>query len=308
MLRDSLRFLYYALSSASPAASPSGCKSLSTLLPDYETPGILPPSARIDRTLRPQDQRPWNLWDMWKYPAFAVGKVACLVRDIVAYNIWGPRRRTWGIEMTIINSLMRDVSRHSALADIAMVRMVMGLAGLVPLPADALVTPVTFRVRKRNLRGIIQVLDAQETGQRELSGEWIAGKKLWQALQSDHRSMNRQVDEESILVQSTSVDGCSERHCSRVVLYIHGGQSSVFRQVVTILVTAYRSVLLFQRCCAENDFDTSFEIHRCSRVCHQLPSSTRNPISRSSARRSKCVYALDRRPTSSSGERDCRRR
>lgn len=249
MLRDSLRFLYYALSSASPAASPSGCKSLSTLLPDYETPGILPPSARIDRTLRPQDQRPWNLWDMWKYPAFAVGKVACLVRDIVAYNIWGPRRRTWGIEMTIINSLMRDVSRHSALADIAMVRMVMGLAGLVPLPADALVTPVTFRVRKRNLRGIIQALDAQETGQRELSGEWIVGKKLWQALQSDHRSINRQVDEESILVQSTSVNGSSERHCSRVVLYIHGGaycySSAAAQRMISIPLSKYTDARVF---------------------------------------------------------------
>lgn len=184
---------------------------------------------------------------MWKYPAFAVGKAACLARDIVAYSIWGPRRRTWGIEMTIISSLMRDVSRHSALADIAMVRMVMGLSGLVPLPGDALVTPVTFRVHKRNLRGIIQALDAQETGERELSGEWIVGKKLWQALQSDDRS-TRQVDEESILVQSISSDGSVGRHHSRVMLYIHGGQSPIFRQIMSIRV------------------NVSVEIHGCSRV------------------------------------------
>lgn len=246
MLRDSLRFLYYA--SASPAASPSDCKSLSTLLRDYETPGVLPPSTRIDRTLKLQSQRPWNFWDMWKYPAFAVGKAACLARDIVAYSIWGPRRRTWGIEMTIISSLMRDVSRHSALADIAMVRMVMGLSGLVPLPGDALVTPVTFRVRKRNLRGIIQALDAQETGERELSGEWIVGKKLWQALQSDDRS-TRQVDEESILVQSISSDGSVGRHHSRVILYIHGGaycySSAAAQRMISIPLSKYTDARVF---------------------------------------------------------------
>lgn len=134
---------------------------------------------------------------------------------------------------------MRDVSRHSALADIvrslgplsfgetywqATVRMVMGLAGLVPLPTDALVTPVTFRVRKRNLRGILRALDAHETGERELSGEWIVGKKLWQALQSDYRSTNRPGDDDASLEHSVYSDGCSfRRRHSRVVLYIHGG-------------------------------------------------------------------------------------
>lgn len=106
-----------------------------------------------------------------------------------------------------------------------MVRMVMGLAGLAPLPTDALVTPVTFRVPKRNLRGLLKGLDAQETGERELSGEWIVGKKLWQALQSDYRSTNRPIDDDASLEQSVYSDGCSfKRRHSRVVLYIHGGQ------------------------------------------------------------------------------------
>lgn len=194
------------------------------MLHDYDTPGVLPPSARMDHTLISESQYPWKLWDAWKYPAFAVRKASSLARDIVSYHIWGPRRRTWGIEMTILSSLMRDVSRHSALADIATVRMVMGLAGLVPPPTDALVTPVTFRVHKRNLRGILRALDAHETGERELSGEWIVGKKLWQALQSDYRSTSRPVDDDASLEHSVYSDGCSfRRRHSRVVLYIHGG-------------------------------------------------------------------------------------
>lgn len=46
--------------------------------------------------------------------------------------------------------------------------MVISLGGLVPLPSDALVTPVTFRVTRRNLRGILVECDAAETGEREL--------------------------------------------------------------------------------------------------------------------------------------------
>jgi len=63
--------------------------------------------------------------------------------------------------------------------------MLINMCGLVPLPSDALVTPVTFRVRQRNLRGILAPFDAAETGLRELSGEWVVGRNTWQRLQSE---------------------------------------------------------------------------------------------------------------------------
>ncbi|KAL4070716.1 Alpha/Beta hydrolase protein [Scleroderma citrinum] len=250
MLRDSLYFFYHTLNVVSPESSSSARKSLSAMLHDYDTPGVLPPSARIDHTLKSRGRYPWKIWDAWKYPAFAVRKASSLARDIVSYHIWGPRRRTWGIEMTILSSLMRDVSRDSALADIAMVRMVMGLAGLVPLPTDALVTPVTFRVHKRNLRGILQPLDAQETGERELSGEWIVGKKLWQALQSDYRSANRPIDEDASLEPSVYSDGSSfRRRHSRVILYIHGGaycySSAAAQRMISIPLSKFTDTRVF---------------------------------------------------------------
>lgn len=93
--------------------------------------------------------------------------------------------------------------------------MLMGLGGLVPLPSDALVTPVTFRVRQRGLRGILAKYDAQEDGSRELSGEWVVGKKLWQRLQADWK--NEQ--------QTPRLDKkIKERQKERVVLYLHGGE------------------------------------------------------------------------------------
>lgn len=105
----------------------------------------------------------------------------------------------------------------------------MGLAGLVPLPADALVTPVTFRVRKRNLRGILAALDAKETGTRELSGEWVVGKKLWQTLQSDYRSSRWSAHKNDVLEDSLNGDRSPSRKShSRVILYVHGGGSFLY--------------------------------------------------------------------------------
>lgn len=122
----------------------------------------------------------------------------------------------------------------------------MGLAGLVPLPADALVTPVTFRVRKRNLRGILAALDSRETGTRELSGEWVVGKKLWQTLQSDYRSSNQSAHRDPVLEDSLN-GGPSpfrKRH-SRVILYVHGGKWLQYpekeRKVDRIIPGAYYS-------------------------------------------------------------------
>jgi len=41
-----------------------------------------------------------------------------LTMDVFSHHIYGPRRKTWGIEMTIVNSLARDASSHSHLFDI----------------------------------------------------------------------------------------------------------------------------------------------------------------------------------------------
>jgi hypothetical protein len=91
--------------------------------------------------------------------------------------------------------------------------MLMSIGGLVPLPSDALVTPVTFRVRKRNLRGILSEFDSLEDGSRELSGEWVVGKKLWQKLQTEWRNGRK------------TIANINDRPKSkeRVVLYLHGG-------------------------------------------------------------------------------------
>ena len=108
--------------------------------------------------------------------------------------------------------------------------MLMSIGGLVPLPSDALVTPVTFRVRKHNLRGILADLDATENGQRELRGEWVVGRKTWQRMQTEWKAATKsnltspqlKSDFSGWDTGSGSAKADSKKK-ERVVLYIHGG-------------------------------------------------------------------------------------
>lgn len=95
----------------------------------------------------------------------------------------------------------------------ALIRKLMSFSGLIPLPSDALVTPVTFRVRRRRLRGILADLDTAETGKRELAGEWVVGKRLWRRLQSEWKANGKEPRGESE----------DPKRKEMVILYVHGG-------------------------------------------------------------------------------------
>jgi hypothetical protein len=113
---------------------------IDSVLPDeclhhFATPGIIPPSARVDPKLKIQPRQPLRIWDIWKYGVVAVAKgdydasfyqmssfIPCLATevtgDVLSHHVWGPRKKSWGIEMTIVSSLMRGAGRHSTLVDI----------------------------------------------------------------------------------------------------------------------------------------------------------------------------------------------
>ncbi|KAJ6520091.1 Alpha/Beta hydrolase protein [Mycena sanguinolenta] len=209
----------------------------------YAKPGVAPPSARVEPTLRVSERRPVRLWHLWKYGLVVVSKATEMTGAVIAHNIWGPRRKSWGIEMTLITSFMRGAGRHSALVDIATIRMAMSLSGLIPLPSDALVTPVTFRVRRRKLRGILADLDAAETGRRELSGEWVVGRRTWQRLQSEWQQRR------AAAAASTEKANMPEQKRERVVLYIHGGafflSSAASQRLISIPLSKYTDARVF---------------------------------------------------------------
>lgn len=65
-------------------------------------------------------------------------------------------------------------------------------------------TPVSFRVKKRGLRGFLAEADAAEDGKRQIKAEWVINKRLWRKMQNEfaqHKAVNQ----------------------DRVILYLHGG-------------------------------------------------------------------------------------
>lgn len=114
----------------------------------------------------------------------------------------------------------------------------MAISGLAPVPSDAIVTPVTFRARRRNLRGFLAEHDAKEDGNRVLSGEWIIGKRLWLRLQDEWR--RAKADEK----------GRRPRHKKeRVILFLHGGAYYMFstatHRQITIPLSKYTDARVF---------------------------------------------------------------
>ncbi|KAF9567818.1 alpha/beta-hydrolase, partial [Agrocybe pediades] len=214
----------------------------------YET-GSPPPSARVDPKLKLQPRRPLRLWDYWKFGFIVASKATEVTSDVLSHHIWGPRRKSWGIEMTIVTSLIRGAERHSALGTI---RMLMGIGGLVPLPSDAIVSPVTFLVKRRNLRGILAEYDEKETGKRELSGEWVVGRKTWQRMQTEWKAAKRSdpTFSRTTSADSTFSDSKTLKRKERVILYIHGAgayylSSAAVQRIISIPLAKYTDSRVF---------------------------------------------------------------
>jgi acetyl esterase/lipase len=123
-------------------------------------------------------------------------------------------------------------------------RLLIGLGGLVPLPADAMVTPVTFRVARRGLRGILAAPDAAEDGRRELQGEWVVGRRLWRRLQAEWKA--QQAGAEKGAEKDAKDTGKGK---GRVVLFLHGGVwNGCSLTVHDGLTVSFRRILLLLRC------------------------------------------------------------
>lgn len=178
---------------------------LRNLLATYTTshplrsPSPLPPSSRVDpklaQKIAPATASSPLLWTIptWiVFARFALVKGLHIIWSLIRHFLFGPLRPSWGYRMTFITSFMRNVAEHTNLADIVLVRRLISLHQLIPLPADAVVTPITFTVPLRSgeslARGFLRDLDGMETGSRELTGEWVVGTDVWKRLKGDRRA------------------------------------------------------------------------------------------------------------------------
>ncbi|CED83520.1 Arylacetamide deacetylase [Phaffia rhodozyma] len=217
-------------SSATPVGSTADLPSdLYQRLAHYSSPDT-PASARIDNSLvQRQGKRfltGWGVGEVFKLAGFVVAKASHLATELATHTIYGPRKKSWGLEMTIITSMMRDVGAHSHLADIPFIRGLVSLSTLAPLPSSAIVTPFSFRVKSRGLRGLLADFDSYELGGenydpysieggfgsgREVGGEWVVDKVLWAKWQREWKERRK-----------------GGKGGERIVLYLHGGAYYVF--------------------------------------------------------------------------------
>ncbi|KAE8543325.1 hypothetical protein D1P53_000027 [Cryptococcus gattii VGV] len=226
------------------------------------TPSPLPPSSRVDPKLRqrlppPTSASPllWTLPTWWLFIRFVFTKGIHIALALISHFLFGPKRPSWGYRMTFITSFMRNIADHSSLADIALIRRFISLHFLVPLPGDAVVTPITFTVPPRKAeqvaRGFLRDLDVAETGSRQLSGEWVVGTEVWKRLRAEKRARqkkqraspryNLSPNEESSKQTKVEIEPEALKQkgkaSERVIYYVHGGAYYVGNAATHRLVT-----------------------------------------------------------------------
>ncbi|SGY47202.1 BQ5605_C001g00506 [Microbotryum silenes-dioicae] len=196
-----------------------------TLLEPFNKSHELPPQARTDPHIPQREQEPMTLTKLWQYLPFLAVQGTALTKAFINHHLYGPPKPSWGIELTLFTALLREVAAYSHLSD------VVNLAPLLPTPKDGIVTPISFRVKRRNLRGFLAEADAAEDGKRMITGEWVINKRLWRRMQTEY-AVKKSVDQDA-----------------RVILYLHGGayyiMSAESHRFLTISCSRYLESRVF---------------------------------------------------------------
>lgn len=203
---------------------------LDKLLEQYRT-AKLPAYSRVDPKAEIQPKEQITFSKIIRSVPALLNRSYSLGSAIVSHLLYGPPKKSWGVEMSILTRMIREVAEENTdLASIEGLQKIFELVQFLPIPEDGLITPVTFRVKRRNLRGFLCDFDAEETGKRELTGEWIVGKQTWRRLQQEWQKGIRSRSE-------------------RVILYIHGGayylMSASTHRPLTIAISKYCECRVF---------------------------------------------------------------
>lgn len=204
-------------------------KTLNSLLDQYGKTEV-PASARLNPTAKRTQPTKLTFTNAWRYLPLLVSQGVTIGTAVASHAIYGPPKKSWGIETSVFTRVLRDVAAYSEFASIEGLQSFFDLGAFLPTPKDGLITPVTFRVKKRGLRGFLAEADAAEDGKREISAEWVVGKQTWRRLQAEWRSGKQKGKE-------------------RVILYIHGGayfvMSAATHRPLTISLSKYTECRVF---------------------------------------------------------------
>ena len=196
-------------------------RAVDQLLASYTTthplrsPSPLPPSSRVNPSL--QQRLPpvstsnpffWSFRTWIAFWLFIIRKAIHIILSLASHFLFGAKRKSWGYRMTLVRadlpfewlhadwqiaSAMRDVANHTSLADIILIRRLVSLHFLVPLP-EADFIPVTWEVPRlrghERSRGFFEPYDRAEDGRRELSGEWVVSAQTARRWQNDDHDIS----------------------------------------------------------------------------------------------------------------------
>ncbi|GAA5952935.1 hypothetical protein JCM21900_001522 [Sporobolomyces salmonicolor] len=228
----------------------------SALLEPFKA-GQLPEKARTDPSVRMKGEQPMTLARLWEYVPFFARQGTSLTKAFVQHHLYGPPKPSWGVELTLFTTFLREVASYSHLSSLARLRSVIELGSLLPTPKDGIVTPISFRVKRRNLRGFLADVDAQETGMREITGEWVTNKRLWRKLTREwtlakgREAAGGEQRKEGAAVEKPP-NGSAKAGDGKqgmVCLYLHGGAYYMFsvetHRLLTIAVSRYCEARVF---------------------------------------------------------------
>ncbi|KAG0150359.1 hypothetical protein CROQUDRAFT_652542 [Cronartium quercuum f. sp. fusiforme G11] len=180
----------------------------------------------------------------WRYVPFLTKQARNIATSFVSHHLYGPPKKSWGIEMTLFTAFVRDAASFSHLSTLNQLRMLLDLGHILPGPKDGIITPVSFPVKRLGLRGFLADMDAAEDGRRMLTGEWVLSKKTWAKMQT--ASLKRGQDSKSSASSSLGSHGLGDE---KVIYFIHGGalvaMSSGTHRPLTISIAKYTECRLF---------------------------------------------------------------
>ncbi|GAA5983085.1 hypothetical protein JCM11641_004907 [Rhodosporidiobolus odoratus] len=205
---------------------------------------VLPQGARTDPKVKQKLEQPLSLLRAWEYLPFFAKQSTSLTKAFVNHHLYGPPKPSWGVELTLFTTFLREVSSYSHLSSLARLRSILELGTLLPVPKDGIVTPISFKVKRRNLRGFLAEADAKEDGTRELSGEWVTNKRLWRKMTREW-TVNKA--KEASAPGTPGIEG--DKRDGLVCLYLHGGAYYMFsaetHRYLTISVSRYCEARVF---------------------------------------------------------------
>ncbi|CAG8485879.1 13664_t:CDS:2 [Ambispora gerdemannii] len=151
-----------------------------------------------------------------EHAALLTSQATLLTANFLAHHLTGPRRPSWPVQVTLMSSFMRNLSKHTHLASVQLLRRVTEVPNPL-IPSDIVVTPVTFPVYNRGLCDILREHDQKENGTREIDGEWVVPKTLLSKI--NHEFQMNSSNQKLFWIDENNVKWSNEK----VILAIHGG-------------------------------------------------------------------------------------